>query len=171
MFFQKITPLAFACLLLFACNPSSTSTAQDGDATETEKHFGEKINSDGAIPYAQLVSQMGDSDSLQVKVVGKVEEVCQKKGCWMTIVNPEEAEGEKLFVKFKDYGFFMPLDLSGQEVVMDGYAFREVTSVDELRHYAEDAKEPQEVIDAITEPKVELKFLASGVMILDEEKN
>lgn len=171
MFFQKITPLAFACLLFFACNPSSPSTAQNAEGAEAEKHFGEKITSDGAIPYAKLVSQMGDADSLQVKVQGKVDEVCQKKGCWMTIVNPEDAEGEELFVKFKDYGFFMPFDLSGQEVVMEGYAFREVTSVEELRHYAEDAKEPQEVIDAITEPKVELKFLASGVVIVDEEQH
>ena len=52
---------------------------------------------------------------------------------------------------------------------MEGWAFREVTSVDELRHYAEDAGKSQEEIEAIQEPKDELKFLASGVFVMDEQ--
>jgi len=70
-------------------------------------------------------------------------------------------------VKFKDYGFFVPKDIAGQEVIMEGKAYREVTAVDELRHLAQDAGKPQEEIEKITEPKVELKFMASGVLLLD----
>ena len=40
-------------------------------------------------------------------------------------------------------------------------------SVDELKHYAEDAKKSQEEIDAIKEPKKELRFTASGIKVLD----
>ncbi len=76
--------------------------------------------------------------------------------------------GEEMMVKFKDYGFFVPKDIAGRKVVMEGYAFREVTPVDELRHYAEDEGLSTEEIEAITEPKEELKFLASGVLLLDE---
>ncbi len=53
---------------------------------------------------------------------------------------------------------------------MNGYAFRDVTPVDELRHYAEDAGKSKEEIAAITQPKEEMKFLASGVILLDEKK-
>ena len=84
----------------------------------------------------------------------------------MTIVSEEEGKPE-MFVKFKDYGFFMPLDLAGSEVVMAGKAFREETSVDELRHYAEDEGQSAEEIAKITEPVEELKFLAYGVVVVE----
>lgn len=167
---KKIVLYLVLAVLFAACGSTPTVEEAPTNTKNEGKYFGENITAEGAIPYAKLVSTMGDADSMRVKVVGTVDEVCQKKGCWMSIINPDNPEGEELFVKFKDYGFFMPLDLSGQEVIMDGYAFREVTSVDELKHYAEDAKEPQEVIDAITEPKEEFKFMASGVLILDEKK-
>ena len=70
-------------------------------------------------------------------------------------------------VTFKDYAFFMPKDLSGKHVVIDGFAFVEVTSVDDLRHYAEDGGKSKEEIAAITEPKREVAFEAAGVVILD----
>lgn len=158
---------------LTACNSTDVneSTAENEDATEVMKladnQFGEAIDAEGAISYTNLLDQMQSGDSLAVKVKGKVEAVCQAKGCWMNIV-AEQPDAEEMMVKFKDYGFFVPKDIAGREVVMEGYAFREVTPVDELQHLAKDAGKPQEEIDQITEPKVELKFLASGVLLLDE---
>ena len=76
--------------------------------------------------------------------------------------NPDK---ESMFVKFKDYGFFMPKDIVGKTVIMEGVAYRETTSVEELRHYAEDEGKSKEEIEKITEPQVELKFMASGVLI------
>lgn len=161
----KMMLYCFVALLFTACGNTPTEKEAPANSMNEGKYFGENITSEGAIPPSQLVAKLETTDSLQVKVVGTVNEVCQKKGCWMTIDN---AGGEELFVKFKDYGFFMPLDISGRKVVMEGHAYKEVTSVDELKHYAEDAKEPQEVIDAITEPREELKFMASGVLLLNE---
>ena len=80
-------------------------------------------------------------------------------------MNVVSDDGESMFVKFKDYGFFMPLDLAGQEVVMNGVAFKEVTSVEELQHYAEDEGLSQVEIAKITEPKEEFKFMATGVYV------
>lgn len=130
--------------------------------------FGETINADGAIAYSQLLQNLQGKDSVAVKVVGTVDAVCQMKGCWMTIT---EANQPEMMVRFKDYGFFVPKDISGRKVVMQGYAYREVTPVDELRHYAEDAGKSKEEIEKITEPKQELKFLASGVLLLDKSSN
>jgi len=169
MLLKKISYLVFLALIFSACGSTPTVEEAPVNSKSEGKYFGENTTSDGAIPYQQLAAHMGDADSIQVKVLGTVNEVCQKKGCWMSIVNENDSEAEELFVKFKDYGFFMPMDISGRQVVMDGYAFREITSVDELKHYAEDAKEPQEVIDAITAPKEEFKFMASGVLLLDKK--
>lgn len=147
---------------LAACGaPEVKETAVDEDGN---KYFGEKIEADGAISMSQLKDKMATTDSVKVKLTGTIESVCQKKGCWMNIVS-EETGDDGIFVKFKDYGFFMPLDATGKNVIMDGYAFKEVTPVDELRHYAEDEGASEEEIAAITEPKEELKFMASGVII------
>ena len=146
----------FTILCLVGCQADS----QNPDATS----FGEAITADGAISLAALSQKMAtSSDKLDTKVRGKIDAVCQAKGCWMNLVNDE---GDVIFVKFKDYGFFMPLDCAGKEVIMDGYAFKETTSVDELRHYAEDNGDTPEQIAAITEPKEELKFMAHGVIFV-----
>jgi hypothetical protein len=68
-------------------------------------------------------------------------------------------------VTFKDYGFFVPKDSKGKEVVIEGIAMRKVTPVDELRHYAEDAGKSPEEVAAITEPVQELAFEAVGVLL------
>ena len=77
---------------------------------------------------------------------GTIKEVCIKKGCWMTLSLENDSE---MMVRFKDYGFFVPLDASG-EVLIHGKAFISETSVDDLRHYAEDAGASDDEIAAVT---------------------
>jgi hypothetical protein len=146
----------FAASLLAACGSNNTDN----------KHFGATITADNALSYDELIGKMAAVDSMPAKVTGKVAEVCQKKGCWMTIVSDDPSKPE-MRVTFKDYAFFMPKDLAGKRVVCDGYAIVEVTPVDVLRHYAEDAGKSKAEIEAITEPKRELAFEAAGVIIQD----
>ena len=164
--------ITLLAMFLFACNnkaqiDSNASTSEAAEKPTAGKTFGEAITTEGAISYDDLLEKISKADSMAVKVEGVVESVCQAKGCWMNIVSEDE-EAAKMFVKFKDYGFFVPKDISGRRVVMDGYAYREVTSVDELRHYAEDEGKSKEEVEAITEPVEELKFMASGVLLLEE---
>ncbi len=128
--------------------------------------FGEKITPKNTISVQTVLTQLQNSDKIEnIQVTGKVSSVCQVKGCWMTLISPQSKQ-PPLFVKFKDYGFFMPKDLSGSEVTMQGDAFKEITPIDELKHYAEDEGKTKAEIDAIIAPKTEYKFLAKGVMIL-----
>ncbi|MGD1318228.1 DUF4920 domain-containing protein [Chryseobacterium sp. 2R14A] len=99
-----------------------------------------------------------------VAVKGKVTDVCEKKGCWLTI---QTEDNSQFFVKMKDYAFFVPTALKGKTVVMDGTAERKVTSIDEQKHYAEDAKKPQAEINAITKPKEEIRFVANGIKVVN----
>lgn len=99
-----------------------------------------------------------------VTVKGVVTDVCPKKGCWVTL---ETNDGASLFVKMKDYAFFVPTALKGKNVVMEGSAEKEITSVEELKHYAKDAKKTQSEIDSITVPKEEIRFLANGIKVVD----
>ncbi|MET3036371.1 DUF4920 domain-containing protein [Chryseobacterium sp. NRRL B-14859] len=99
-----------------------------------------------------------------IVVKGKVTDVCEKKGCWLTI---QTEDNSKFFVKMKDYAFFVPTALKGKNVVLEGNAERKVISVNEQKHYAEDAKKPQSEIDAITQPKEEVRFVANGIKVVN----
>ncbi len=173
-FTNQITTMRFLSFLLFlslglaivACNSSKNATSSTTTPTMDAKVFGAKVKAKGAISYDQMLASMSDKKEMPAKIEGKVEGVCQVKGCWMNIVSDEPGQ-PKMMVKFKDYGFFVPKDLSGHKVVIEGVATRSVTSVDELRHYAEDAGKSAAEIAAITKPKEELKFLATGVLVLD----
>lgn len=139
-------------LALLAASPAFGQTA-----------FGEKITADGAIPANQLAPKMKGTDSLAVKVVGTVVGVCQKKGCWMQL---DIGDGKMMRVKFKDYAFFVPKNISGKTVVLDGHAYNSTTSVAHLRHYAQDAGASKAEIAKITEPEVNVVFEARGVIVM-----
>ncbi|MBB1140445.1 DUF4920 domain-containing protein [Myroides sp. WP-1] len=106
--------------------------------------------------------QLKEGDTLRVSFASTIKEVCQKKGCWMQVDLDQEKSS---FVRFKDYGFFAPMNAGGHEVVMQGKAFVSVVSVDELKHYAKDAGKSEVEIEAITEPKITYAFEADGIAI------
>ncbi|MES2417804.1 MAG: DUF4920 domain-containing protein [Bacteroidota bacterium] len=134
------------------------------DASFEGKSFGDGVKKGNVITTADIAAKLGDSTKANMKVTGVVTLVCQKKGCFMNLAMPN---GETMFVNFKDYAFFMPKDIAGKKVVIDGFAERKVTSVEDLKHFAEDAKKSETEIAKITQPKKEIVFEAKGVVILD----
>lgn len=165
--FKNFLLLMTTILFLAACGDAAKTAEQVAEEKATDQIFGEKITADNALTFNELLTKMDQLDSMETKVTGTVESVCQSKGCWVNIVSDD---GREMFVKFKDYGFFLPKDCSGRKVVMEGKAFREITPVEELQHYAEDEGASKEEIAKITESKEELKFMASGVMLLAEQE-
>jgi Domain of unknown function (DUF4920) len=160
--------LSLTALLFTACTDKTSKTAAYDKMTENRNSasaFGSTFKPKSALTVDQLTQKMSATDKMSdVVVKGQVLEVCQTKGCWMTLKN--EATGSELFVKFKDYGFFVPKDMGGKQVAMKGEAFYLVTSVEDLKQELKEAGKPQSEIDAVTKPHSELRFLASGVQIL-----
>jgi hypothetical protein len=137
--------------------------------------FGEEVTIEKVTSTDELFAALGENDTVKdIVVSGKINKCCQKKGCWMKV---DLGDKKEVFVKFKDYGFFMPLDCSGSTAIMQGMAYADTVSVDDLKHYAEDAGKSEEEIAAITEPEVKYSFMASGVILKDyarsdnQEKN
>ncbi len=147
----------YLLILLFVAGNTSIIFAQ-------ESKFGASIDEKDALSMQQLVQEMDGKASISTKVSGKVIEVCQVKGCWMKI---DKGDGTSMRVRFKDYGFFVPKNSSGKTAVLQGIASVETTTVEELKHYAEDAGKPKEEIEKITEPQSELVFEAEGVILKD----
>jgi len=152
---KKIVAITVMLLIMASCK------SQNADYIS----YGEKIDTNNAQKVEALAEQyklMKVGDSIDYKLMARVDEVCQAKGCWMTL-NLED--GNKVMVKFKDYGFFVPKDISGKEVIVKGKAFVSEFPVEELQHYAEDAGKSAEDIAQITNSKKTYSFEAEGVLI------
>lgn len=162
--FKKIIFLFVLSAAIWSCGNDAATSDATASAESGLMTFGETITAADAISLGDLTTKFAEKDTVFTKLAGKVESVCKKKGCWMNLTDDT---GNEIFVKFKDYGFFMPLDCEGQELVMNGFAVKSVTSVDELRHYAEDEGKSEEEIAAITEPKEEITFMADGVIFVE----
>lgn len=164
--------LALTCLLV-ACKNNSETPQEAAAVTETEtvvnyQSFGESITDKDVLSQEEMILKYNTlklGDTVTLKFTSKVNSVCQSKGCWMRL----ELGAHESFVKFKDYGFFMPKDIAGQEVIVEGKAFVEETSIDDLKHFALDAGKSQEEIDAITEPELTYAFISSGVLIPEKQ--
>jgi hypothetical protein len=182
---MKYTLSLLALVFVFFSCKENTENAADTEAVESEEmveenhddhdhehpegeikpneagFFGEEFDLEGSISYEEALEQIAESDSLEVKLHGTVDAVCQVKGCWMTMGDSTNS----MRVKFKDYGFFVPMDCMGKTAYISGKMKREIVSVDEQKHYLEDAGAEQSEIDAITEDKEKLTFLATGVKL------
>lgn len=166
---MKSTTLLIICVLLLNSCKNQTQE-NDGKIEKIEQidyaSFGNKIKADDAIAsdvMAVNYKAMQVGDSINTKMIAKVNNVCQAKGCWMEL---DLEDGNEVMVKFKDYGFFMPKDIAGKEVIVNGKAFVNEVSVDEQRHYAEDAGKTKEEIAEIIEPKKTYSFEADGVLLI-----
>ena len=165
---KKLILSILALGLFVACNNSNedAETTENAEVAAVEvaeyEYFGDStMTAEGAVPSTELIAYMDGRDSIEAKVSGTIAEVCQKKGCWMSV---EVDNGKSMHVSY-NYEFLLPMNSAGKEMVMKGYAYTDTIPVKHLKHLAEDAGKSQEEIDAITEPKVTLSFLATGVMI------
>jgi Domain of unknown function (DUF4920) len=134
-------------------NPKAQATQPP--AANTNGEYGDtKFNTKSA----QAISPTASEGDAIIKTT--VTEVCPKKGCWMKVKSGNN--GEDLRVTFKDYAFFVPTELIGKEVALQGRYVKHTESVEEQKHLLKDAKRPQSEIDAVTTPKTTLRFIATG---------
>ncbi|WP_205511482.1 DUF4920 domain-containing protein [Longitalea arenae] len=147
-----------ACSLIKAAAQPPAGNANPGD------WYGEKIQTANAIDIAEIPAKLNNKESFNTKVKAKVLDVCPKKGCWLKLAVNDSTTA---FVKMKDYGFFLPTAVKGKTIVLDGEVKMITTPVSELQHYAKDAKKSAAEINAITQPKKEIRFTATGITVVE----
>jgi Domain of unknown function (DUF4920) len=169
LFALLIMIVAVACKSNDKKNETETEVVEQQAAPEVAyQFFGQKFTDKDALTEEEMYEKyknMKPGDTADVKFIAKVNSVCQSKGCWMRLDMGEE----EAMIKFKDYGFFMPKDIAGDEVIVNGKAFIDEMSVEDQRHFAEDAGKSKEEIAAITTPKKTLSFTAEGVLLPENQ--
>jgi hypothetical protein len=156
-----LSVVLFCELSLAQLEGSKTKPFIKPDSTKSE--FGEKIGmTSQPLTAEEAIAKFKASKaaSSAVLVKAKVEKVCQKKGCWMTVV----AKPKEMRIIFKDYGFFVPFTLSGKQVLAEGKVTEKQLTLEETKHFAED-----EGLDpaTVTEAAKDYQFVASGIKVLN----
>ncbi len=182
-----ITFLALSTLAVQSCSDAKTEETTENKETANETsnenevaeeaivmvdgyhYYGIKeMTSEGAVTVEEMKSIIDSTGSFSGKIATSLNGVCKKAGCWVTIENPN---GDPIRVVFGEHDFFVPIDTpEGKEVIIDGMAMIDTTSIEMQKHFLDDAVEAgetvtQEQYDAITEPLVEVSFNASGILI------
>jgi hypothetical protein len=124
--------------------------------------YGNKISEADVVKYEDVKQDAYEKGRIKTQISGTILETCPKKGCWMSMVT----ESDTVFVRFRDYGFFVPTEgAEGRTAFIEGDLFVDTISVRMLQHYAKDAGKSKEEIAKITEPELGLSFTADGVII------
>lgn len=151
-------------ILLAAILFSAFTITKAQDITSAEKgvNYGKPFTLDSALTETQIKQKM-NSTQFSGQIKGKVVEVCQAMGCWIKIAI---STGDTVLAKTNDE-FFMPKNIVGKTVMVNGDASVKERPVKELQHYAKDAGQSKEEIAKITQPKKELTIKLKGVKVLD----
>ena len=144
--------------MIFAGEGEVIRLSEPVSITASHEVFGAMLP-DGGTPMS-LGDLIKDNDKYQdqeVLLATRIAKVCQKKGCFFVAqAGPATAR-----VSFKDYGFFIPSDSGGKNVVLLGTFSRKSVSKEQAEHYAADLGET-----AVPMPeKFEFSIVASAVKI------
>ncbi len=136
----------------------ATVAALTAASYTTAGEHGAKMPEQGVtLGLSDAITRLEDQGSYQGKIRGRITEVCEKKGCFMILVDGEQAAR----VVFKDYGFFVPKDTRpGMSTVFGELSSRQL-SAEQVAHYAADAGRPTAEAKAIREYTI----VASAVSI------
>ncbi|MCP4915013.1 MAG: DUF4920 domain-containing protein [Oligoflexia bacterium] len=151
--------LIIAFAVLFSLG---SATSNYGNKTKEAPFYGKEIKARSAVVLDNILKDYSKYENKDVVMEAKVEKVCAKKGCWMTL----QGSDKTFRVKFHEYSYFVPMSLTGKKVWVEGQVIRKKLSVKETKHYLEDAGASKEKIAAVTKPSFEYRIVAKGVRVV-----
>lgn len=137
---NRIVPSAMlAAMLLCAGNVIAEGQvvrlSEPVNVTDEYEEFGGTLPADhDPVALSALVAE-GDSALGRTAVVeARVSRVCRKKGCFFIAQDGDTV----VRVSFRDYGFFVPTDISGRRVTLVGELVEKELSDEKAAHYRAD---------------------------------
>lgn len=121
---------------------------------------GEKIGDSPVVSLETIAEDPGKYQDKKIVLEGTIQNICQKKGCWMTLVPVEGMPPVR--VTFQNYGFFVPKDASGLKVRAEGKIKLTELSKEDVDHLKEDGHKIKCNHDGTAN---EIGFVASAVEI------
>lgn len=151
-----------------AAEPAGHEDHHDGMKTEGVArdgwvHYGAAFASTESKDCGEVLDDAHALENQTVRVTGRIDNVCQKAGCWMVLA---DADGEYLRVTMKEHAFGVPTDTkTGEGTVADieGTLIKKELDAKTLEHLKSEAKGSPEELEKQFAPKYEL--VATGVAL------
>lgn len=141
--------------------PGTTAATRDHVDSDGVVRRGTKLSTTSVISVDDCSKKSKDLSGKIVKVEGKVNKVCTKKGCWFSIASKDQSQSIRITAK--DYGFFVPSKSVGKAAIVEGMLEVKEMSQEEARHMAKDGGKDQKTIDAIKGPQKELRIVSQSL--------
>jgi hypothetical protein len=155
--FSRLATLTAIAATVFALSACQTTSPYETAKNDGWSHFGEQPTVSGQTVALGAIG----GDEQDVIIEGTVKEMCTTAGCWLVLTDDG---GNEVFVT-TDHKFFLPRNATNHHVVAHGHAKMMEVSVEQLRHLAKDAGKSPEEIAEITEPEMQVKFVADSIFI------
>lgn len=166
---QNVSSLLIFCALFLAHSFGSALARPSTITIERGEQLTEQERKSALAVQSLLPSKAKELDNQEVVLKGKVERVCQKKGCWFTLRGETEDEPVRVRITSKGYLFFVPKDTAGHHAVVKGTFSVKALSRDEAEHFAKDEGRDlssEEVRASL--PTNELQLAATGVVLTQD---
>lgn len=153
---KQVLAVALASFVFAGVHASEVVRLSEPVATtDTTETFGSVL--DEAVPLVALVDVGAGNVGETVRVEARVSQVCRKKGCFFVAVDGDTT----VRVSFKDYGFFVPTDVSGKRVMFVGEVVEKELTPEQAEHFAEDMGEAS----AAVAPAKTYEIVATAVRV------
>jgi hypothetical protein len=157
---QTLFVLGIMCITptIFAAEGEVKRLSEPVAVTATHEVFGAKLPENGTpLSLGDLIKDNDKYQDQESLLATRIAKVCQKKGCFFVATQGSSTAR----VSFKDYGFFIPTDSGGKDVVLLGTFSRKSVTKEQAEHYAADLGETAESAPE----RFEYSIVASAVKI------
>ena len=152
----------FAVFAFSACQSDDQALAPE-NSVETEttpvtsETYGEAVDPKQAVAVRTVVDSAQEYDGSDVTVRGRIAQVCEKKGCWLSM-DAGTARPVRVLVPRTDdgYGFTVPTDASGEAVVHGTLSVQPLDPATRDHYESDGAARPD---------SVEVQIAARGIQI------
>ena len=114
------------------------------------------------IEFSDIMKDTKANDGQTIVIRGKVADVCQKMGCWMTM-----SDGTQTARVLTSHEFLLPKDIAGREAIVIGQFNISEIDEDVAKHYNDESKNPEVKTENIKGKQKGYEIQAIGIKILN----
>ena len=153
----RILAVTIPVLLALLCSPAMAGKG---------KTYGEPLTGTDVTAISKLLADPEPYVGKTVRVKGVITDVCEKRGCWVTLASDEEFQ--ELRIKAKDGVIVFPVQAKGKKATAEGVFTKIEMNMEQTLKYREHhAEEHGEEFDpeSVTEPLVYYQINVTGAVV------
>ncbi|MBM74772.1 MAG: hypothetical protein CMK59_05180 [Proteobacteria bacterium] len=168
--------------IFLACTKAPTETSAPEQAASTQEapapqpaeaeqansfeDFGSPFTLDEIIPASQLLNAPTEYVGKNIRIEGKVSDVCQKMGCWLVISD----ENKHMRITTKNHGFFVNKQGAGSQCEIEGEVISREIDPDRTAHFESESADGAPIPEKEATENIVYEIVASSIRFYNKEE-